>query len=91
MQACATGRNEAREIFNARNGHTKGWLGLLRFDEFGETLYFCFAAKNGLTFPRKSISAFSLAFSASASGAPPPPPGPGPQVEQELRLIFRYL
>jgi hypothetical protein len=66
MQACATGRNEAREIFNARNGHTKGWLGLLRFDEFVETLYFCFAAKNALTFPRKSTSAFSLAFSASA-------------------------
>jgi hypothetical protein len=35
-------------------------IGLLRFDELVEILYFCFAAKKPLTFPRNSTSAFSL-------------------------------
>jgi hypothetical protein len=41
-------------------------VGLLRFDELVEILYFCFAAKKALTFPRNSTSAFNLAFSAKA-------------------------
>lgn len=40
-------------------------VGLLCFDELVEVLYFCFAAKKALTFPRNSTSDFSLAFSAN--------------------------
>ncbi|WP_243753073.1 hypothetical protein, partial [Paenarthrobacter sp. MSM-2-10-13] len=41
-------------------------VGLLRFDELVEVLYFCFAAKKALTFPKNSTSAFNLSFSAKA-------------------------
>jgi hypothetical protein len=51
-------------------------VGLLRFDELVEVLYFCFAAKKALTFPRNSTSAFNLSFSARAFWCSSQPTGP---------------